>query len=86
MLALCTGLHRLIHSLSTGPGIVASWIEIDRIRKDPAGFKSLAKALLGNPSFEKTGLKASGRGYVTGRQIGWFIGICKQLGEVERHM
>jgi len=126
----------------------------DRIRKDPAGFKSLAKALLDNPSFEKTeweqdflkdkvegkkrqefttrqgetildlrdkatlhtkykslsipiliekcwlnrfnlderdqefieGLKASGRGYVTGRQIGWFIGICKQLGEVERHM
>ena len=113
---------------------MASWIEIDRIRKDPAGFKSLAKALLDNPSFEKTeweqdflkdkvegkkreefttrqgetildlrdkatlhnlderdqefieGLKASGRGYVTGRQIGWFIGICKQLGEVERDM
>jgi len=133
---------------------VASWIEIDRIRKDPAGFKSLARALLINSTFEKTeweqdflkdkvegkkrpefttrqgetlldlrdkaahhtkykglsipiliekcwlnrfdldkrdqefieGLKASGRGYVTGRQIGWFIGICKQLGEVERHV
>jgi hypothetical protein len=133
---------------------VASWIEIDRIRKDPAGFKSLARALLINSTFEKTEweqdflkdkvegkkrqefttrqgetildlrdkatlytkykglsipiliekcwlnrfnlderdqefigeLKASGRGYVTGRQIGWFIGICKQLGEVEWHM
>ena len=133
---------------------MASWIEIDRIRKDPAGFKSLARALLINSTFEKTeweqdflkdkvegkkrpefttrqgetlldlrdkathyskykglsipiliekcwlnrfdlderdqkfieGLKNSGRGYVTGRRIGWFIGICKQLGEVERHM
>jgi hypothetical protein len=133
---------------------VASWIEIDRIRKDPAGFKSLAKVLLDNPTFEKTeweqdflkdkvegkkrqefttrqgetlldlrgkatlhakykglsipiliekcwlnrfeldergqefieGLKASGRGYVTGRQLGRFLRICKQLGEVELHM
>ena len=133
---------------------MASWIEIDRIRKDPAGFKSLARALLINSTFEKTeweqdflkdkvegkkrqefttrqgeaildlrdkatlhtkykglsisiliekcwlnrfdlderdqefieSLKASGRGYVTGRQIGRFIGICEQLGEVERHM
>ena len=33
---------------------MASWIEIDRIRKDPAGFKSLARALLINSTFEKT--------------------------------
>jgi hypothetical protein len=133
---------------------MASWIEIDRIRKDPAGFKSLAKTLLDNPTFEKTEweqdflrdkvegkkrpefttrqgetlldlrdkaahhtkhkglsipiliekcwlnrfdlderdqefierLKASGRGYVTGRQLRRFLHICKQLGEVERHM
>ena len=133
---------------------MASWIEIDRIRKNPAGFKSLARALLDSPTFEKTEweqdflkdkvegrkrqefttrqgetlldlrdkatlhtkykglsipiliekcwlnrfdlderdqefiekLKASYRGYATGRQLGWFVGICKHLGEVERHM
>jgi hypothetical protein len=28
-------------------------------------------------------LKNSGRAFVTGRQLGWFIRICKQLGELE---
>ena len=28
---------------------MASWIEIDRVRKDPAAFKPLAKRLLNDP-------------------------------------
>jgi hypothetical protein len=34
---------------------MASWIEIDRVRKDPAAFKPLAKRLLKDPSFERSG-------------------------------
>jgi hypothetical protein len=33
---------------------VASWIEIDRVRKDPRAFKSMAKRLLDDPNFERT--------------------------------
>ena len=33
---------------------MASWIEIDRIRKDPESFKSLAKRLLDDPAFERS--------------------------------
>jgi hypothetical protein len=33
---------------------MASWIEIDRVRKDPAAFKPLAKRLLKDPSFERS--------------------------------
>ena len=33
---------------------MASWIEIDRVRKDPAAFKPLAKRLLNDPSFERS--------------------------------
>ena len=31
-------------------------------------------------------LHKSGRAFVTGRQLGWFIRICKQLGEVEDYI
>src|SRR3954470_9527232 len=31
-------------------------------------------------------LVESRRGYVTGRQMGWFKRICKQLGEMENYM
>ena len=34
---------------------MASWIEIDRVRKDPTAFKPLAKRLLNDPSFERSG-------------------------------
>jgi hypothetical protein len=33
---------------------MASWIEIDRIRKDPAAFKAMAKRLLADPHFERS--------------------------------
>jgi hypothetical protein len=31
-------------------------------------------------------LHKSGRTFVTGRQLGWFIRICKQLGEIEGYI
>ncbi len=31
-------------------------------------------------------LKASGRGYVTGKEIGWFKRICRELGEIEAYV
>jgi hypothetical protein len=31
-------------------------------------------------------LHKRGRPFVTGRQLGWFIRICKQLGEIEEYM
>jgi hypothetical protein len=31
-------------------------------------------------------LHKRGRPFVTGRQLGWFTRICKQLGEIERYM
>jgi hypothetical protein len=31
-------------------------------------------------------LHKSGRAFVTGRQLGWFIRICKLLGEIEGYM
>jgi hypothetical protein len=31
-------------------------------------------------------LRKSGRAFVTGRQLGWFVRICKQLGEIEGYM
>jgi hypothetical protein len=31
-------------------------------------------------------LHRRGRPFVTGRQLGWFIRICKQLGEIEEYM
>jgi len=31
-------------------------------------------------------LHKSGRRFVTGRQLGWFIRICKQLGEIEDYI
>jgi hypothetical protein len=33
---------------------MASWIEIDRIRKDPVAFKALAKRLLADPTYERS--------------------------------
>jgi len=33
-----------------------------------------------------TSLHNSGRPFVTGRQLGWFIRICKELGEVEGYI
>jgi len=33
---------------------MASWIEIDRVRKDSGAFKPLAKRLLNDPSFERS--------------------------------
>lgn len=33
---------------------MASWIEIDRVRKDPPTFKSIAKRLLDDSNFERT--------------------------------
>jgi hypothetical protein len=132
---------------------MASWIEIERVRKDPAAFKPLAKRLLGDPTFARSEfadgflenvagwkrgelttrqgeillelrdeaeihrsykglsiailinkcfanrfeldeqdrarieqLHASGKGYVTGAQMGWFKRICKALNEMERYM
>jgi DNA invertase Pin-like site-specific DNA recombinase len=132
---------------------MASWIEIERVRKDPGTFRSLAKHLLVDPNCEENefvdgflenianwkrdeislrqcevllelrdsseihfryrglsistliikcyegrweldpadrsrieNLYESGRGYVTGAQMGWFKRICKQLGEMEDYM
>jgi hypothetical protein len=31
-------------------------------------------------------LHRSGRSFVTGRQLGWFVRICKQLGEIEGYI
>jgi hypothetical protein len=31
-------------------------------------------------------LHKSGRTFVTGRQLGWFVRICKQLGEIEGYI
>lgn len=31
-------------------------------------------------------LKAEGRSYVCGNEMGWFKRICKQVGEIERYM
>ena len=33
---------------------MASWVEIERIRKDQPAFKALAKRLLADPGFERT--------------------------------
>jgi hypothetical protein len=33
---------------------MATWIEIDRVRKDPVAFKSLAKRLLADPQYERS--------------------------------
>jgi hypothetical protein len=132
---------------------MASWIEIDRVRKDPVAFKSLAKRLLADEQFERSEfadgfledlanykrdelttrqgevllamrdeaeihfniqglsvatlidkchqnhtdleesdqqrvekLKAQGRRFVRGTEMGWFKRICKELGEMERYM
>ena len=136
---------------------MASWIEIDRIRKDPRVFKPLAGHLLANADharersdsatdflenvshyrsdelttrqgefllelrdearvFFKIGdglsveiliekcflarlelsndydierieaLKASGRTFITGKQIGWFKRVCKELREIEPYV
>jgi hypothetical protein len=136
---------------------MASWIEIDRVRKDPKVFKPLAKHLLVDADYVKTrsefatdfledisncgsdelttrqgeillelrdeakvyfrigdglsvgiliekcflarsdlssdndierieALKASGRTSVTGKEIGWFKRICKELGEIEPYV
>jgi hypothetical protein len=131
---------------------VASWMEIERVRKSPKTFKPLAAQLLGLPGsnwweyaerflrdvseyphpelntrqaefllklrddktthhtirggfsvailikncFESRfelnsdedidfveSLHNSGRPYVTGRQLGWFIRVCKELGKIE---
>jgi hypothetical protein len=132
---------------------MASWIEIDRVRKDTAAFKALAMRLIADATFERSEfadaflqdisnykrnelttrqaevllglrdeaeihfnirglsvaklidvchqnrldldegdqdrigrLKAEGRRYVRGNEMGWFKRICKQLGEIERYM
>ncbi|WP_291864727.1 hypothetical protein [Bradyrhizobium sp.] len=136
---------------------MASWIEIDRIRKDPKVFKPLAGHLLADAEYARErsefateflksisrsetdelttrqgeillelrsegqrhfgigdglsveiligkcflarldlgndddverieALKASGRTFVTGKQIGWFKRICKELGELEPYL
>jgi hypothetical protein len=135
---------------------MASWREIDRVRKDPGAFKSVAVEILARRDqhlcdlsesaddflqgisrwrgpelssrqgevllglrdetamhFDIRGLsvrplidrcfqlrfeldpgdrqrledlKNSGRSYVTGRQIGWFKRVCKELGEIEGYM
>ena len=135
---------------------MASWIEIDRIRKDPKAFRLLASYLLTDPGYARErsefatdflesisrtereelttrqseillelrdeartyfrigdglsveiliakcfearadlsrdedidrieALKASGRGFVTGEEIGWFKRICRELGEIEAY-
>jgi hypothetical protein len=133
---------------------MASWTEIDRVRKNPNTFKTLAAKLLKQPNnwwdyaerflrdiskyphpelntrqaefllklrddtvihytirggfsvailikncFEARlelindddiefieSLHNSGRAFVTGRQLGWFIRICKELGEIEGYV
>ena len=133
---------------------MASWIEIERVRKDPKVFKPLAGQLLADPAYAEArsefatdflqdvsryrsdelstrqgeillelrdearvffrignglsveilitkcfsarldlsgdddvarieALKASGRTFVTGKEIGWFKRICKELGLIE---
>lgn len=135
---------------------MASWIEIDRVRKDPRLFKPLAAHLLADADYARErsefateflesisrseteelstrqgeillelrdesrryfkvgdglsveiliakcfvarldlsddddverieALKASGRTFVTGKQIGWFKRICRELGEIEAY-
>ena len=132
---------------------MASWIEIERVRKDSTTFKRLARKLSEDPNCEDSefadgflenisnwkrdeislrqaevllelrdatethfkykglsiallmkhcyegrfeldegdrdrieALVKTGRNYVTGKQIGWFKRICKQLGEMEEYM
>jgi len=136
---------------------LASWIEIDRVRKDPKVFRTLAGHLLADADYARErsefateflqsisrsesdeltarqgeillelrnegqrhfrigdglsveiligkcflarldlrhdddvdrieALKASGRTFVTGKQIGWFKRICKELGELEAYV
>jgi hypothetical protein len=136
---------------------MASWIEIDRVRKDPKVFKPLAKHLLVDADYIKArsefaadflesisryqsdelttrqgeillelrdeakvyfkigddlsvailtekcflarldlnsdsdiahieALKASGRTFITGKEMGWFKRICRELGEIEPYM
>jgi hypothetical protein len=136
---------------------MASWIEIDRVRKDPKAFKLLAGHLLADADYARErsefatdflenisrfdreelstrqseillelrdegrrhfkigdglsveiliekcflarldlgsdddigrieALKASGRTFVTGKEIGWFKRICKELGELEPYV
>jgi hypothetical protein len=117
---------------------MASWSEIERVRKDPKAFKPLAKQLLADPYsaearsenatdfLEKISceawtffeiadglsveiligkcflarlelsrdddierieaLKASGRTFITGKQITWFKRICRELGEIEAYV
>lgn len=136
---------------------MASWIEIDRVRKDPKVFKPLAKHLLVDADYAKTrsefatdflenisryrsdelstrqseillelrdeariyfkvgdglsvgilvgkcflarfdlssdddverieALNASGRTFVTGKEMGWLKRICKELGEIEPYV
>jgi hypothetical protein len=136
---------------------MGTWIEIERIRKDPEAFKLLARHLLADPDsvrlrsddatdflenisryrsdelttrqaefllelrdearrYFKIGdgfsvailiekcfqarleldhdsdierieaLKTSGRMFVTGREIGWFRRICRELGEIEAYV
>jgi hypothetical protein len=145
--SLCTGLFAKERTH------MASWIEIDRVRKDPVAFKSLAKRLLADPQYERSefadgfledisnykryeltsrqsevllamrdeaeihfaikglsvatlidrchlnrvdleesdqgrieNLKAQGRRFVRGNEMGWFKRICKDLAEMERYM
>jgi hypothetical protein len=35
---------------------------------------------------ERIGLKAQGRAFVRGTEMGWFKRICKKLGEMERYI
>ena len=136
---------------------MASWSEIERVRKDPKAFKPLAKQLLADPysaearsetatdflekisCYERDelttrqgeflielrdeartffeiadglsveiligkcflarlelsrdddierieALKASGRTFITGKQITWFKRICRELGEIEAYV
>jgi hypothetical protein len=136
---------------------MGSWIEIERVRKDPEAFRLLARHLLADPDYARirsdtatdflenisrygsdelttrqgefllelrdeakahfkigdglsvailiekcfqarlelgndhdieriAALKASGRGYVTGKEIGWFKRICRELGEIEAYV
>jgi len=133
---------------------MASWSEIERVRKDPKEFRQLALRLNADHSFDRSedadeflekisicrydeltkrqaeflldlrndaekhfelrglsvailiekcfqarlelnddvdverveGLKASGERFVTGRQMGWFRRICKELNEIEDYL
>ncbi len=58
---------------------MASWREIDRIRKDPAAFKALAKRLLDDPGFERSEFAD---GFLT-NIIGWKRGeLTTRQGEI----